>query len=76
MQQMTHLLSIQVQFRYHIEKSSFTHNSCKCDIYLGLMWLRNTKFEPRITKNIMSKFTHRLEEIFQLVEREVLLTGR
>ncbi|KAL8457957.1 hypothetical protein ACS0TY_035723 [Phlomoides rotata] len=65
-----------VQFRYHIEKSSFTHNSCKCDIYIGMMWLRNTKFEPRITRNTVSKFAQRLEEILQLVEREVLLTSR
>ncbi|KAL0356246.1 UNVERIFIED_CONTAM: C2 and GRAM domain-containing protein [Sesamum radiatum] len=65
-----------VQFRYQIEKSSFTHNSCKADIYIGVMWLKNTKFEPRITRNVVGKFAHRLEEILQLVEREVLLTSQ
>ncbi|GFP90766.1 c2 and gram domain-containing protein at5g50170 [Phtheirospermum japonicum] len=63
-----------VQFRYQIEKSSFTHNSCKCDVYIGVMWLRSTKFESRITRNVIGKFTNRLEEILQLVEREILLT--
>ncbi|KAK4438558.1 C2 and GRAM domain-containing protein [Sesamum alatum] len=65
-----------LQFRYQIEKSSFTHNSCKCDVYIGVMWLKNTKFEPRITRNVVGKFAHRLEEILQLVEREVLLMSQ
>ncbi|KAL7098412.1 hypothetical protein ACP275_09G016300 [Erythranthe tilingii] len=63
-----------VQFRYQIEKSSFAHNSCKCGLYIGLMWLKNTKFEPRITKNVIGMFTRRSQEILQLVEREILLT--
>lgn len=67
---------VQVQFRHHIEKSSFTHNSCRCDVYIGIMWLRNSMFESRITKNIIDKFTHRSEEILQLLEREVLLTSK
>ncbi|KAK6123570.1 hypothetical protein DH2020_042691 [Rehmannia glutinosa] len=67
---------ITVQFRYQIEKSSFTHNCCKCDIYIGVMWLRSNKFESRITRNIIGKFTNRLEEILQLVEREILLASQ
>ncbi|KAL2482549.1 C2 and GRAM domain-containing protein [Forsythia ovata] len=62
-----------VQFRYQIEKSTLALNSCKCDIYVGVTWLKNTKFEQRMTRNIIGKFTHRLEEILQLVEREILL---
>ncbi|KAK6148308.1 hypothetical protein DH2020_019220 [Rehmannia glutinosa] len=65
-----------VQFRYQIEKSSFTHNCCKCDIFIGVMWLRSNKFESRITRNIIGKFTNRLEEILQLVEREILLASQ
>ncbi|KAL6493494.1 hypothetical protein OROGR_032273 [Orobanche gracilis] len=64
-----------VQFRYRFEKASFTHNSCKCDIYVGVMWLRSNKFESRITRNIIGKFTNRLEEILQSVEREILQTS-
>ncbi|XP_051136740.1 C2 and GRAM domain-containing protein At5g50170 isoform X2 [Andrographis paniculata] len=66
----------QVQFRYQIEKSSFTHNCCKCDIYIGVMWLRSTNFESRIARNVIAKFTHWSQEVLQLVEREILLTGR
>ncbi|KAL6493499.1 hypothetical protein OROGR_032278 [Orobanche gracilis] len=64
-----------VQFKYRFKKASFTHNSCKCDIYVGVMWLRSNKFESRITRNIIGKFTNRLEEILQSVEREILLTS-
>ncbi|XP_022886156.1 C2 and GRAM domain-containing protein At5g50170 isoform X2 [Olea europaea var. sylvestris] len=62
-----------VQFRYQIEKSTLALNSCKNDIYVGVTWLKNTKFEPRVTRNIIGKFTRRLEEILQLVEKEILL---
>lgn len=65
-----------VQLRYHVEKSSFTRNSCKCDVYIGIMWLRNTMFEVRIVRNIFEKFTQRSEEILKLVEREALLTSK
>ncbi|KAL1533004.1 C2 and GRAM domain-containing protein [Salvia divinorum] len=65
-----------VQFRHHIERSSFMYNACKCDVYIGIVWLRNTIFESRITRNIIGKFTNRSEEILQLVEREALLTSK
>ena len=51
------------------------YNACKCDVYIGIVWLRNTIFESRITRNIIDKFTNRSEEILQLVEREALLTS-
>lgn len=74
----THLSSsrVQVQFRHQIERSSFMCNACKCDVYIGIVWLRNTIFESRITRNIIDKFTSRSEEILQLVEREALLTSK
>ncbi|KAG6389245.1 hypothetical protein SASPL_150709 [Salvia splendens] len=65
-----------VQFRHQIERSSFMYNACKCDVYIGIVWLRNTIFESRITRNIIDKFTSRSEEILQLVEREALLTTK
>ncbi|CAN4085978.1 unnamed protein product [Withania somnifera] len=63
-----------VQFRYEIESSSSVHNSCKCDVSVGVMWLKMTKFEQRITRNIVGKFTARVKDILELVEREILLS--
>ncbi|XP_058189873.1 C2 and GRAM domain-containing protein At5g50170 isoform X4 [Rhododendron vialii] len=65
-----------VYFRYQLESSVLAaRNSCKCDIYVGVMWLKSSKFEQRITRNIIEKFTHRLKHVLELVEREILLAN-
>ncbi|XP_060204571.1 C2 and GRAM domain-containing protein At5g50170 [Lycium barbarum] len=64
-----------VQFRYQIEDATSVHNSCKCDVSVGVMWQKNTKFEQRITRNIIGKFTTRVKDILELVEREILLSS-
>ncbi|CAI0451553.1 unnamed protein product, partial [Linum tenue] len=61
-----------VNLRYQIEKSGLAHNACKCDVYVGITWLKATKFQQRITSNITDKFSQRMREIFELVEREIL----
>ncbi|KAL5814872.1 hypothetical protein ACOSQ4_025513 [Xanthoceras sorbifolium] len=61
-----------IHFRYEIEKSSLAHNACKCAVFVGIKWLKSTKFQQRITRNITEKFTNRLKEIIGLVEREIL----
>uniref|UniRef100_A0A2N9GVK6 C2 domain-containing protein n=1 Tax=Fagus sylvatica TaxID=28930 RepID=A0A2N9GVK6_FAGSY len=63
-----------VHFRYQIEKSALAHCTCRCDAYMGITWLKSTMFQQRITQNITEKFTHRLKEIFEFVEREILFT--
>ncbi|EEF51927.1 conserved hypothetical protein [Ricinus communis] len=63
-----------VNVRYRIEQSSLAHSACRCDVYVGTTWLKSTKFQQRITRNITEKFTHRMNEIFELLEREVLFT--
>ncbi|XVF49315.1 hypothetical protein PTKIN_Ptkin04bG0001500 [Pterospermum kingtungense] len=61
-----------VHFMYQIEKSGLAHNACKCEAYIGITWLKNTEFKLRITRNITEKFSHRLKEIFEMVEREIV----
>jgi hypothetical protein len=67
---------MQIHFRYEIEKSALSECACKCDVYIGIMWLRSSKFQQRINRNITSKFKIRLEEIFELVQKEILLITR
>ncbi|KAJ4959793.1 hypothetical protein NE237_019703 [Protea cynaroides] len=62
-----------VQLRYQIETPVLDSDSCHCDVYMGITWLKGTKFQQRIARNISEKFTRRLREIFVLVERELLL---
>ncbi|XP_052180951.1 C2 and GRAM domain-containing protein At5g50170 isoform X2 [Diospyros lotus] len=62
-----------VHFKYQFENSDVTHSSCKFDVYAGVKWLKSSKFQQRITRNIIDKFTRRLKDTFELVEREILL---
>ncbi|KAL4347535.1 hypothetical protein GQ457_17G019330 [Hibiscus cannabinus] len=63
-----------VKLRYQVEKSSLAQNACRCDAYIRIVWLKvkSTNFQLRITRNITDKFTHRVKEIFELLEREIL----
>lgn len=65
---------MQVHLRYQIERSALAHNACKCDVYLGIVWLKSSEFQQRITRNITEKFTNRLREIFEMIQREILFT--
>ncbi|KAM1340054.1 hypothetical protein ACFX2H_038503 [Malus domestica] len=62
-----------VQLRYRIEKSAMAHNACKCNVHVRVFWLKRTKFQDRVTHNIVGKFAHRLKEIFEFVKQEILL---
>ncbi|RDX79863.1 C2 and GRAM domain-containing protein, partial [Mucuna pruriens] len=65
-----------IHFRYEIEKSSLGDCACKCDAYIGIMWLKSSKFQQRINRNITAKFSLRLKEIFELVPKEILLMSQ
>ncbi|KAI5407185.1 C2 and GRAM domain-containing protein At5g50170 isoform X1 [Lathyrus oleraceus] len=65
-----------IHFRYEIEKSVLGECACKCDVYIGIMWLRSSKFQRRINRNITAKFKTQLEEIFELVQKEILLMSQ
>ncbi|KAL6997101.1 hypothetical protein U1Q18_007223 [Sarracenia purpurea var. burkii] len=62
-----------VHLKYQFEGFVLAQNSCKCDVYVGIMWLKSTKFQQRIAQNITEFFTRRLKDILGSVEREVLL---
>ncbi|XP_027190336.1 C2 and GRAM domain-containing protein At5g50170 isoform X2 [Cicer arietinum] len=62
-----------IHFRYEIEKSVLGECACKCDVYIGIKWHRSSKFQQRINRNITAKFNIRLKEIFELVQKEILL---
>ncbi|KAK1294002.1 C2 and GRAM domain-containing protein [Acorus calamus] len=59
-----------VKFRYQIACS--ITNGCRCDVYIAIVWLKNIKFQRRITRNIREKFTHRVKEIFELAKKDFL----
>ncbi|XP_073124077.1 C2 and GRAM domain-containing protein At5g50170 isoform X1 [Henckelia pumila] len=64
-----------VHVKYQIKNSSLAHDSCKCEIYTGVVWLKGTTFQQRITKNVIGMFTQRFKEILQMMESEILLAA-
>lgn len=64
-----------VYFKSQFEESAHAPSFCKCNAYVGVTWLRSTKFQHRITRNVIEKLTSRLKHIFELVEKEILLTN-
>lgn len=65
-----------IHVKYKIKNSSLAQNSCKCEIYTGVVWLKSTTFQQRITKNVIGKFTQRFKEILHMMEREILLASQ
>ncbi|KAL2935787.1 hypothetical protein RDABS01_018905 [Bienertia sinuspersici] len=62
-----------VHLSYHFESLKSADDECKCDVYIGILWLKDCKFQQRIVKNINEKFARRLKTIFDLVKKEILL---
>ncbi|KAJ3675278.1 hypothetical protein LUZ60_004320 [Juncus effusus] len=44
----------------------------ECDVFVGVEWLKSTKFKKKIVKNICVKLTQRSKEIFELAETELV----
>lgn len=64
-----------VHLSYHFGCLSSAKDACKCDVYLGILWLKDCKFQQRIVKNVNEKFACRLKTIFELVTKEILLAN-
>ncbi|XP_052732347.1 C2 and GRAM domain-containing protein At5g50170 isoform X4 [Vigna angularis] len=65
-----------IHFRFEIEPSSLGERACKFDAYISVRWLKSSKFQKRINRNIISKFKVRLKEIFELVKEEILIMSQ
>ncbi|KAG4929143.1 C2 and GRAM domain-containing protein [Glycine max] len=61
-----------LHLHYLIEDLSPKANSCKVQVLFGTEWLKCTKHQKRITKNILKNLQERLKLTFSLVEKEFL----
>ncbi|KMT10701.1 hypothetical protein BVRB_5g118100 [Beta vulgaris subsp. vulgaris] len=64
-----------VHLSYNLESLASSEDACKCDVYIGILWLKDCKFQQRIAKSINEKFARRLKTIFELVKKEILLAN-
>lgn len=59
-----------LHIRYHIEDLSPKSKACNVQVSQGISWLKSTKHQKRITKNVVSHSSDRLKEVFFLIEKE------
>ncbi|KAE7995192.1 hypothetical protein FH972_000019 [Carpinus fangiana] len=59
-----------LHLRYQIEDLPSKSKGCNVQVFLGIAWLKSTKHQKRITKNILKNLQDRLKDIFSAVERE------
>lgn len=67
-----HFRYMQVRLSYRFENCQAARAGSKCDIFLGVEWIKSTKFRKRITKEVCQKLTERSREILELVAKEFL----
>lgn len=65
---------MQLQLKYHMTNVPLKTNTCNVQVLLGIAWLKSTKQQKKVTKNIISNSSNRLKELFAEVEKE--LTSR
>ncbi|PKA51802.1 C2 and GRAM domain-containing protein [Apostasia shenzhenica] len=59
-----------LHLRYNIEEFKTNSKACLVQVYLGIAWLKSTKHQKRITKNVIANSSARLKDMFHLVEKE------
>lgn len=62
----------QLHLRYQIDELVQKAKGCKVQVLFGIEWLKNTKHQKRITKNLLKNLQERLKLTFSLVEKEFL----
>lgn len=59
-----------LHLRYHIEDISAKSRGCCVKVSFGIAWLKSTKHQKRISKNILSNLPDRLKVMFAAIEKE------
>ncbi|GAV84876.1 C2 domain-containing protein/GRAM domain-containing protein [Cephalotus follicularis] len=59
-----------LHFRYQVEDIPSRSKGCHVQVLIGVAWLKSTRQQKRITKNILSSLQDRLKLIFTAVEKE------
>ncbi|OVA08280.1 C2 calcium-dependent membrane targeting [Macleaya cordata] len=62
-----------VHLRYQIEDLPSRSKSCNVQVHFGIAWLKSTRHQKRITKNIQASLTDHMKAKFSQIEKEFLL---
>ncbi|KAF8410889.1 hypothetical protein HHK36_003426 [Tetracentron sinense] len=58
--------------RYHVEELPLRSNVCNVQVFFGIAWLKSTRHQKRIAKNILSNLQDRLKVMFSVAEKEFI----
>ncbi|XP_068637413.1 C2 and GRAM domain-containing protein At1g03370-like isoform X2 [Aristolochia californica] len=63
----------ELHLKYQVEDYTSRSKASNVQVYLGIGWLKSTRHQKRITKNVISNLADRLKEMFSLVEKVFVL---
>ncbi|KAA8537261.1 hypothetical protein F0562_027052 [Nyssa sinensis] len=59
-----------LHLRYEVEDIPSRSTGCNVQVFFGIAWLKSTRHQKRITKNILSNLQDRLKVMFSILEME------
>ena len=65
------LCTFQVHLRYNVQGVTSEAPSSRCEILVGIEWLKSSKFQKRIARNICEKLAHRAKEVLEVAGKEI-----
>ncbi|KAL6650901.1 hypothetical protein ACP70R_009826 [Stipagrostis hirtigluma subsp. patula] len=60
-----------VHLRYNVQSVASEPPGCRCEILVGIEWLKSSKFQKRIARNICEKLAHRAREVLEVAGKEI-----
>lgn len=60
-----------VHLRYDIRSVASEPASSRCEVYVGIEWLKSSKFQKRIARNICDKLANRAKEVLEVAGKEI-----
>nr|CAB3487380.1 unnamed protein product [Digitaria exilis] len=60
-----------VHLRYNVQSITTEAPSSRCEILVGIEWLKSSKFQKRIARNICEKLAHRANEVLEVAGKEI-----
>ncbi|KAJ4704162.1 C2 and GRAM domain-containing protein, partial [Melia azedarach] len=60
----------ELHLRYQVEDSPPRAKGCLVQVYVGIAWLKSTRHQKRITKNILSTLEEGLKVKLSVIEKE------
>uniref|UniRef100_A0A5B7ALW6 C2 and GRAM domain-containing protein n=1 Tax=Davidia involucrata TaxID=16924 RepID=A0A5B7ALW6_DAVIN len=61
-----------LHLRYQVEDIPSRSTGCNVQVFFGIAWLKSTRHQKRITKNVLSNLEDRLKIMFSMLEKEYI----